>query len=173
MDKEEKANTNRGQKATLAASQPQFDAKEAIQNALILEPDLPSNQLAERLAKEAAKHRDFIHRISYTYFFRSLSAARKKDARAKHEQYQLPGLEHLPVRIRGTKNKQVDLLDATYFGVREWVKGINARKRNDPLMQEAKALVEKMHEASKQQRGITVRRAYESETRSAPGGKTK
>jgi hypothetical protein len=145
--------------ATLGASQPQFDAEKAIENALILSPDVPTIQLAERLAKDAMAFPDFIYGILYAFFFRSLNAARKKGVKAASEQYQLPGFEHLPLRIRGTRNREVDLLDATYKGVKEWIKHLNAQRRNDPRMKEAKALLEKMREASKRQRGITVRRA--------------
>jgi hypothetical protein len=150
--------TDRGEKATLWSSQTKFDPDEAVQNALISEPDLPSIQIAERLAKEAMAHPDFIENFFRRFFFRSLKQSREKAARAKHEQYRLPGFEHLPIRIQGAKEK-VELLDATYRGVREWVKHLNAKSWETPRMKEAKALLEKMHEAAKRDPGITVRGA--------------
>lgn len=106
------------------------------------------------------KHPDFIEKFLRRFFFRSLSAARQKEARAKHLQYKLPGFESLPLRIRGMRNKTAELIDATYKDVSEWVKRLRAQKRNDPRMKEAKALLEKMRVASRKRRGITVAEVF-------------
>jgi hypothetical protein len=138
---------------------PQFDAKKAIENALILDAELPSIQLAERLAREALADPVFIERYFVAFFLRSLTMARRKAARARHEQYQLPGFEHLPFTIRGENRERCNLLDANYKAVRAWFKGLNTRRKDDPEFNEAKGLAEKMRIAAKKDRGITVRRA--------------
>jgi hypothetical protein len=112
------------------------------------------------LAKEAMAHPDFIENFFRRFFFRSLKQRREKDARAKHEQYQLPGFEHLPLRVLGKRKKRLELLNATYEDVRDWVKRMSARKPDTPKVTEAKALLEKMRVAARTDRGITVRRVY-------------
>ena len=152
--------TNRVKNAALGSGQTQFDPVKAVENALILDPQVPSIQLAERLAKEAMEDPVFIQKHLVSFFFRSLKSMRRKEAFTRNPQRRLPGFEHLPIRIRGVENQRLALLDANYKGVREWVKHLNAEKRDDPTMKEAKALLEKMSVASKADRDITVRRVF-------------
>jgi hypothetical protein len=151
---------SRVKNAALRATGPDFDHAKAIEDALILEPELPSIQLAEKLTEEAMKDPKSTAAILQIFFLSRIKTARKIVSAAKHEQYRLPGFEHLPFSIRGEKKEKLDLLDANYSAVRAWFKRLNTRRKDDPEFNQAKALVEKMRAASKIDRGVTVRRVF-------------
>lgn len=153
---------NRGKKATLASSQTQFDPDEAVENALILSPDLPSIELADKLSREADA--EFLRGLAREFFLKLVKAQRRKMQASTREQFRLPGFEHLPIRIQIAGDKKQKLLNANYYGTREYYKHLSAkydaRKATDPKVQEAKALMEFMREKSQTDRGITVGRAF-------------
>jgi hypothetical protein len=143
--------------AALGASQPQFDPHKEVESALIIDAELPSIQIADRLAREAPE--DFTINVVRQVFLRIILSQRRNHEHLKHEQYRLPGMAHLPLQIMGYRNKRQILLDATFKSVQAYVNHLNAGRPDSAKQREAKALLEIMREASKKQRGITVRRA--------------
>jgi hypothetical protein len=150
---------NRVKTTTLGSGHSQFDALQEAKNALILEPETPSIQIADRLAREAPE--EAARHALRILLFRLISALRKADVRQKHEQYQLPGMEYLPLIIAGKRDQRTPLLDATYTGVRDWIWRMNATRNDSAKIRSAKRLLKLMRKASKRHPGITVRRAIE------------
>lgn len=138
-------------------------AQEAIEQALILHPKIPAAQLAdvlieERGAEVAAQLGTALSRIFYT---RGLLSARRKESAANRKQLLLPGFEHLPLKITVANGKRIRLLSANREGVRSYywslMKKHSERKRNDPKIIEAKALLDEMTKRARTEKGITVR----------------
>jgi hypothetical protein len=147
--------------------------EEFFKNLELSAPNTPAIQLAKLLAdellksltatpsggEEGEKQEWATHQVGgilHGFFLRSIRAARRKEAHEKHEQYQFPEFEHLPIGILGLRNKKLRLLDASYEQTRAWVKHLRA-PRKSPVTQEAEALCERMRIASKKRPGITVR----------------
>lgn len=152
------AENSRGQNTTNWGRRTQFNLRDAVENALILEAELSSEQIGFLVASEM--ERDALVGIAAIEATRLARSIRREQVRAKTEQYKLPGMEHMPVRIFDRNGKRRNLLHATYRDVREYVKriggGYDQRKRNDPKFKEAMALLKKMRAAAKEIRGVTV-----------------
>ena len=135
-------------------------AEELVTNALILEPQLPPPIMAERIISmaEPVFAVELGRSLMIDYFSRLIRSERAK--RATIQQPRLPGCEHLPLRITGKRDRRVALSMATFSDIRQycWALGRKHldRKRVDPKLVEAKALMIRMRKPSKKNPGITV-----------------
>ena len=135
----------------------------AVEDALILNPKMPAVQLAELLIENADEDiTRGLHLILERQFYRrAIRAHRMKQSAAARAQLALPGFEHLPLNITGPKGAPIPLLDANTRAVRQYLRGLmkdhRDRRRTDPKIQEAQALLAKMQKAAKDEQGITVR----------------
>ena len=133
------------------------EARQAVKDALILNPNMPAVQLAEMLRRSKLDFAPSLHDILESQFYaREARRERRKQTAADRAQYLLPGFEHLPVKIGGTP-----LLDLNYTGIRAYYRALSvkadAAKQNNPKLREAKALMEKMRRHNEAEKGITVR----------------
>jgi hypothetical protein len=151
-------NTSRGEKATLGFYKSSFDAQKEVEEAVIEYAELPSIQIAERVALDAPE--SFRMVCASAVLLRLVRAIRRAKQRAEHEQYRLPGMEYFPLKIKGKRGRLTELLDATYADVRIW-EGRLSVSRQTAKRRHAKALLDLMAKASKKTPGITVRRAIE------------
>lgn len=140
-----------------------FLAQDAIADTLLLNPNTPAGQLAEIIVSEfpANLRADLSGILIQQFIVREIIAQRRRITVENNPQLKLPGFEHLPWKIETPKGTRVRLLSANYARVRDYywslMKKYTARKRNDPKIKEAKALMEKMRKASKKDKGITVK----------------
>jgi hypothetical protein len=139
-------------------------AAEAVEYANVLNPHLPTPQLAEKTG-DGSRSRfnrgtepQLARRLLRALFERLIRAERRKFALQQHKQFEL--FEHLPLRIVGYRNRRIGLRDATYRDLERYCRVLRRRRRdrdrNDAQLKEAEALAEKLHAASKAHRGITV-----------------
>ncbi len=145
--------------AKIGRSEVLAQAEKAVGDSLEAHPKLTALQLAEVLMQEAdaglaASLAEILTREFYVHTIRA--ARRKVSARA---QLRLPGFEHLPLTIPGTKGP-VRLIEASYTRVRQYYRslliGHRKRTKNDPRIKEAKALMEKMRRRSLRDKRVTV-----------------
>ena len=137
-------------------------AAELAENAALLEPKTPAENLAIRIIEEAEP--DFLAELGRMlmvgHFTRLVRAARAAQSKADRQQLLLPGYAHLPIRIIGKRDRRLALRTATYADVQRYCKFLGRqhreRKDNDAKLAEANELLEKMRKASKKTRGITV-----------------
>lgn len=148
-----------------------LSVQSAVVDGLILNPKMPAIQLADVLMRESDPDlaRALAEILTRKLYVTTILAERRK--RSIVAQTRLPGFEHLPLKIRIPRavpgfrgldtGKRVSLLDANTYGVREYyrllMKAHRNRKQNDPKVQEAKSLLEKMQKASRKEKAITVR----------------
>jgi hypothetical protein len=137
-------------------------AADAVRNAIVLEPAMPSAELAEHLYAEADSA--LIHGLGraliVAHLAKLIRSERAKELHAKHAQLALPGFEHLPLRIPVSAQRRVPLRDANYTQIRIYYRALRRkyrdRGRKDPKLKEAKQLMERMRRRSRKHRGITV-----------------
>jgi hypothetical protein len=136
--------------------------KQAVQDALILEPKLPAALLAQQIISELEPEvlAELGQRLIAAHFARLIRSTRTKESRTRREQLLLPGFEHLPVEIAISETERVPLRSANYTQVRSYFRLLSNthldRRRNDPRLLEAKALMEKMRSYADKQPRITV-----------------
>ena len=139
------------------------EARAAVENALILNPQMPAHLMVEVLMESAEEDLTFRLRVilEAQFYLRTIRSQRHRQATANHAQLTLPGFPHLPVNIPGPKGAPIHLLDANTYAVREYcrllMKAHRERKQTDPKMREAFGLLEKMRAASQTEKNITVR----------------
>jgi hypothetical protein len=96
--------------------------------------------------------------LARQFWIREIRIARRQLAR--DAQLRLPGFDHLPLTIPGTKGKPIRLMDASYSRVRAYYRSLMqshvARRRNDPKIKEVRLLMEKMRKRARRDKGITV-----------------
>lgn len=130
-----------------------------IENALIASPKTPALELAESVASEL--DRDALFALAVQPLAALIRKARAKRS-DQSDQPLLPGFEHLPRRITiPASGSRVQLLSANTSGVREYcrvlMKRHRDRRKNDPKVKEAYALLARMQRAARKDKGITVR----------------
>ncbi len=138
-------------------------ARNAVEYLNSHHPKLPVGELAELLSAatdpEIAPALDAILRNDF--YVSATMAHRRKLAAANRAQSLLPGFEHLPLKIPLSENTRVRLMDANLTGVRLYYRSLmkahRNRRRNDPKIKEAKALLDLMTARARTERGITVR----------------
>lgn len=139
------------------------EARAAVENALILNPEMPAHLIVELLLESAEEDLTIRLRVilERQFYLRTIRSQRHRQAAVSRAQLTLPGFPHLPVSIPGPKGAPIHLLDANLYAVREYcrflMKGYRERKRTDPKIREAFALLEKMRAASQAEKRITVR----------------
>lgn len=139
-------------------------AQASIEQALIIHPNLPAIQLAGLLVENSDPElaADLSDLLMREYYARGILAQRREESiETARAQPMLPGFEHLPARIQVGEGKRVRLLSANYAAVREYyrslIRAYGERRRNDPKLREAKALLDEMQKHSRANKGITVR----------------
>jgi hypothetical protein len=136
------------------------EAREVIENEVILNPKMPAIQLAETIYRGRPEFTESLSEILLKDFYRrGILAERRKKVAKERTQFLLPGFEHLPVTITGYRGKRIRLLDANISGVRSYCwklgKAASERVRRDPKLKEARTLLRKMK--ARRDPGITVR----------------
>ena len=134
----------------------------AVANALILHPKIRAVDLAELLLNESlAFQRDLNDELARNFYIAAYNLEKRKQAAAVRAQLALPGFAHLPLKIPSAKGTPMRLLDANFFRLRDYYRSLtkrhDKRKKNDPRVKEAKALMEKMQKRTRTEKGITVR----------------
>ncbi len=140
---------------------PLIEAREAVENALILNPDLPAARLAEVIANEmdpdAARALGQV--LIQSFLLTAIRSQRRENPAS--ESALLPGFEHLPPKIPTHKGKVIELLDANYWGVLGYywtlMRQVKKRNRENVRVKEARKLVELMARAAHDDHGATVR----------------
>ena len=138
-------------------------ARDFLEEAVILNPNTPAAQLSELLVGTDEPERTAaLHLILECDFYRrGILAIRRKQTAADRAQLALPGFELLPLKIPGKKGALIDLLDANTFRVQQYydslMKAHRERKHNSPKIRQAKTLLDLMTEACTREKGITVR----------------
>ena len=146
-----------GQKSALQ------EARAAVENALIHDPEMPVHLMVGLLMENAEEDLTLRLRVvlERQFYLRTIRSQRQKQAAASRAQLTLPGFPHLPMSIPGPKGAPIDLVDANYRRVRDYYwslrKAHAERGRKDPRIQEAFDLMEKMRAASQKEWNITVR----------------
>jgi hypothetical protein len=140
-------------------------ARAAVADALILMPKIRAVDLAEALLNDSLEFQaDLNELLARNFYIAACNAERRRQAAANRVQSQLPGFEHLPLRIPVAKGKRIDLLKANREGVRSYywslMKKHSDRKRNDPQIIEAKALLDEMTKAARGNKRITVQEVF-------------
>lgn len=164
------ADSNRPLRKSYTSAQPSRDdpftlARAAVADALILNPTIGPAAMADVLLNESPEfQQELMDMLARNFYISAWHAAKRLQAAAARAPRLLPGFEHLPLKVPGAKTKegkQLLLLDANYTRVRAYYRslttGHDARKKNDPRVIEAKALLEKMRKRSRKDKGITVR----------------
>jgi hypothetical protein len=140
---------------------------ELVERFFILEPKTAAHIVAERMVEEVQEEQpeftaELARSLLVEHFAHLGRQFRLKQAKAK--QIVIPGCEHLPRIITGKRGVRVHTVEATFSDAREyyWSLGriLDERKKEDPRRKEARALMQKMGKASKQNRGITVAEVY-------------
>lgn len=134
----------------------------AVKDAMILRPKIRAADLAEALLNNSFEFQPSLNDLlARNFYIAAFNVEKRKQAAAARAQRVLPGFEHLPLRVPNSKGKQRPLLEANYTRVRAYYRslttGHDKRKRDDPRVIEAKALMEKMRKRSRREKGITVR----------------
>lgn len=140
------------------------EAQEMAENALIINPYMPTVELAESLF--LALDSDLCGRLAAVLvrrlFSRLVRAGRIKQTR-ESRQYLIPGFEHLPrkITISSDGKKTSEILEANIRGVREYyrnlMKDYRNRRNNDPKIKEVLVLLELMRKHAAGSERITVR----------------
>jgi hypothetical protein len=157
--------------AEFGQESPIAEAREAVENALLINPTMPAYELVEFLIKHAEP--DLTIRLQAIlerdFYLRAIRAHRWKQGAIQRAQMALPGFEHLDRNIPGPKGAPIRLLDANTRAVRQYcrllMKTHRERKQKDPKIREALALLDKMRAASQTEKGITVRQVLLLEAR--------
>jgi hypothetical protein len=132
----------------------------AVLQCLAMHEDLPTRQVVEIYRKDAdvelsASVRDILEGDLYAQIIR---AERRKRTIF---QLQLPGFEHLPLKIPDAQGVPILLIDASFTRVRAYYRSLmiahKNRRINDPKIVEAKTLMEEMRKASMIDKSITVK----------------
>jgi hypothetical protein len=161
-----KSNYKASQKSYTMAQPSQDDpfilARAAVANAMILKPKARAVELAEALLNESLEfQRDLNEALARNFYIAAYNVERRKRAAANRAQFALPGFEHLPLKIPSANGAPMRLLDANLRRVRDYyrslTKGYDKRKKDDPRVKEAKALMQKLQKRSGTEKGITVR----------------
>jgi hypothetical protein len=139
-----------------------FMAQRAVDDALILMPKIRAADLAEALLNQSFDfQRDLNEILARNFYIAACNTVRRKQAAEARAQLRLPGFEHLPVKISVADGKRIRLLSANREGVRAYywslMKKHSDRKRSDPQIIEAKALLDEMTKRARTEKGITVR----------------
>lgn len=149
--------------AKFGQESPIAQARETVENALLINPKMPAHLMVDMLMESAESELTVrLHVILERQFYlKAIRAQRWKQAAAQRAQLKLPGFEHLDQHIPGPTGTPIRLLDANTRAVRQYcrllMKAHRERKQTSPKIQEAFALLEKMRAASRTERGITVR----------------
>lgn len=139
-----------------------LSARKAIYEAMRLNPKLSAAELAEVLMGN--QEREYVPALypilERDFYIRAIGVARRQEAKATRTQLLLPGFEHLPLHIPGSKGKPILLIDASFSRVRAYYRSLLkshvSRKRNDPKIKEAQKLMETMRKRSRTKKAITV-----------------
>jgi len=146
---------------TMSVIEMERTSDEIIENGAISEPELPAEILVDRLIEASDKR--FIAELGRSMIagawakkvraWRAANAETRERARPK-------GFEHLPLRIRIYGDKSVSLVKAHYSHMREFCKlrskQHEGRKKDDPVLREARKLRDRLKRRSKRRRGITA-----------------
>lgn len=137
-------------------------ARQAVTDALILMPKIRAADLAEALLNNSYDFQPALNEIlARNFYIAAANTQRREQAASNRAQLRLPGLEHLPLKIPVANGKRIRLLNANREGVRAYywslMKKHSDRKRSDPQIIEAKALLNEMTRAARKDKGITVR----------------
>jgi hypothetical protein len=143
---------------TISASELARTVQELIENGVISEPELPAEILADRLIEEA--ERTFIAELGRTLIVRDWTKKIRVARTTKRKLARPKGFENLPLRIRRHNGTSVSLVKAHYTDLRDFCKVRSrehiARKKDDPVLKEARKLRDRMRRRAKWKRGITV-----------------
>ncbi len=137
-------------------------ARRAVAEALKQNPRLPAVQLAAMIESSGGEYVPALSKILRGEFYlHEIRVARAAKPKAGSAQLRLPGFEHLPPEIPGPQGKSIPLGQASYTSVRAYYRSLTSaydkRKRNDPRVKEAKALMEIMRKRTRNDKAITVK----------------
>ena len=155
---------------------PLAEAKSSAENMLLLSPNEPAQRLAEMLVAESSEElaAALAQILTHEFYVRTIRALRRKQSAKKQAESLLPNFEHLPVElpIRNRDGKRVLLVDANYWRLWRYywslMKQHRERKKNDPQIREAKALLDKLQPYSAKEKKITVRQVLALESLKGP-----
>jgi hypothetical protein len=149
-----------GQNAPFSSSELDFLTREAAENALILEPTLPAQQLAERIQETSDV--EFLVAITRILLLRYFTAAvrRVRAAQKRSSQMVFPGFEHLPLWIKTEKGTRIRTENAMYTQVRFHYRWLKRRERqrsgSNARLLEFQRLLASMREQQAESRGLKV-----------------
>ncbi len=137
-------------------------AREAVADALILQPKIRAADLAEAMLNNAYDFQPELNGLlARNFYIAACHAERRRQSAAARAQLLLPGFDHLPLRITVAKGRRIALLSANREGVRAYywalMKRHTERKRRDPRIIEAKKLLDVMTKRAHADKRITVR----------------
>ena len=142
------------------------DLKQEVANALILNPDTPTSQLAEQLVRETIEslQTTLFPVLLHRFYTAMIGQQRKAANRANKAQSALPGFEHLPSNIPTREGETIALVDANYRRLRDYYRALirpyTRKLRNDPKILEVKALMARVRKYAEKEQGITVRQVF-------------
>ena len=135
----------------------------AVENALILNPSSPANQIPDLADIEPEHLAELALLLCHRYLTRRARAIRRKLSPPPTLQPVLPGFDALPSAIPAAKGGTVELLDATYTDAREFYWGLirewNDAKNNDPLVIQARKFMDDLQPYASEKK-ITARQVF-------------
>lgn len=143
---------------------PLQEAREAVLNALISNPETPAAELANILVQTVES--DVTEAVKdvllFNFFRKTIRAERRKQHTTDCTQFTLPGFELIPKTIQTEENgPRIQLPNAIYREIRAYCKLLGKRAetqvRNSAKLKQARALRDKMQQYAKDEPGITVR----------------